>query len=243
MLPVKQYIKETNDIIQSAAIPSSKSSVGGFSEVIPCMWNNKRVVMKTINRQFVFSFEGDDYFQKRALSQGMEKLEREVEILESLPKHKNIIEILDKVKFSDSRFSAILFEEGVPMGFYLCNRHGITEGEQTDLLIGLFEGIMHLHKNGLLHSDIRLDNIVITPDGCLKIIDFGSSCWESSAGSATPETDLEGAMNIISKIKDLLSPKLGVKIEEILNSVSLDQPADAQIDSILNNLSTFRSTV
>jgi serine/threonine protein kinase len=41
------------------------------------------------------------------------------------------------------------------------------------ILLGLFEGLAHMHHNGILHNDIKLDNILIMKDGSVKICDFG----------------------------------------------------------------------
>lgn len=44
-------------------------------------------------------------------------------------------------------------------------------------LIGqLFAGLTHLHQLGIAHRDIKPDNVMVSPDGQLKIIDLGISC-------------------------------------------------------------------
>lgn len=44
----------------------------------------------------------------------------------------------------------------------------------------LIEGMDYLHSNGISHLDIKLDNLVLSDDGLLKIIDFDASHQKDS---------------------------------------------------------------
>jgi serine/threonine protein kinase len=54
------------------------------------------------------------------------------------------------------------------------------------LLEGLAAGLDHLHARGLVHLDVRPDNVVITPEGEVKLVDFGVA---QSAGTAQNTSD------------------------------------------------------
>jgi len=45
-----------------------------------------------------------------------------------------------------------------------------------DVFLKVAEGLNHMHEHGLLHTDIKPNNILLTNDGSVKIIDFGQSC-------------------------------------------------------------------
>ncbi|RLV57802.1 hypothetical protein D5018_20565 [Parashewanella curva] len=233
MLTVQGYLQELNSITQENSIPQAKASEGNFSEVTPCVWNSKRYVMKTVSKEFIESFN-DESYKEKALLQRVSNLENEVKILECIPKHKNIIEIFDKKRTSDERIAVTFFEEGEHLIKYLLDTRGkITAKQEVVLLMGLFEGIKHLHTNGIIHLDIRLDNVVVSKDGTLKIIDFGSSIYDGDCIHATTGGDLYGAVKIVERVSYLLSSNIGKKMDEIIKSYQYDDSADLQLDLIL----------
>lgn len=46
----------------------------------------------------------------------------------------------------------------------------------VEMFIQVAEGLQAMHRHGYIHADIKPNNILLTPDGGLKIIDFGQSC-------------------------------------------------------------------
>ena len=41
--------------------------------------------------------------------------------------------------------------------------------------VQLVDALGHLHRNGILHRDLKLENVLVNPDGYLTLIDFGIS--------------------------------------------------------------------
>lgn len=89
--------------------------------------------------------------------------------------HPNIIETLDI--FSDShqnKYYEVM--EYCPIDFFAVVMSGrMGRGEINCCLKQLTEGVRYLHSMGLAHRDLKLDNCVMTHDGILKLIDFGSA--------------------------------------------------------------------
>lgn len=47
-----------------------------------------------------------------------------------------------------------------------------TESEFMPFFTGILSGLAHLRRNGILHCDLRLSNILVTKEGLPKIADF-----------------------------------------------------------------------
>lgn len=90
-------------------------------------------------------------------------------------RHPNIIETLDI--FSDSKQNKYYeVMEYCPIDFFAVVMTGkMSRAEVNCCLKQLTEGVKYLHSMGLAHRDLKLDNCVMTADGILKLIDFGSA--------------------------------------------------------------------
>jgi serine/threonine protein kinase len=87
--------------------------------------------------------------------------------------HPNIIETLDIIR-ENGRFYEVM--EYAPYDFFAI----VMSGKMTKAEIGccfrqILSGVAYLHEMGLAHRDLKLDNCVVTDNGILKLIDFGSA--------------------------------------------------------------------
>ncbi len=85
--------------------------------------------------------------------------------------HDNLVEILD-VSFSDGK--TLVIEEFV-CGMTLTDRiiqGPIYKKEVKNYMLQIADGVNVLHKNGIIHRDIKPDNIKICSSGNIKIIDY-----------------------------------------------------------------------
>ncbi|CAB4253196.1 similar to Saccharomyces cerevisiae YDL025C RTK1 Putative protein kinase, potentially phosphorylated by Cdc28p [Maudiozyma barnettii] len=94
--------------------------------------------------------------------------------------HQNIMKTIDLVfeidDFSQDIVHLIQVMEYVPFDFFNVVMDGqITDQEAACYMKQLVNGTAYLHSKDIAHRDIKLDNCVMSKDGILKIIDFGSA--------------------------------------------------------------------
>jgi serine/threonine protein kinase/regulator of sirC expression with transglutaminase-like and TPR domain len=96
--------------------------------------------------------------------------------------HPNVVTI-HALRIEDKNFYMIM--EYLPGGSLreLLNKQGKLPVEQAvNLTIGICEGLAKFHEKGIIHRDIKGENILLTNDGRPKIIDFGIAHVPEAAG-------------------------------------------------------------
>ena len=71
----------------------------------------------------------------------------------------------------------------------------MSKSEVTCCFLQILSGVTYLHSSGLAHRDLKLDNVVVSEHGIMKIIDFGSAHvfkypFESEINLATGELNM-----------------------------------------------------
>lgn len=91
----------------------------------------------------------------------------------STMRHPNIIKTIDIIH-ENNRYYEVM--EYAPIDFFaVVMSGGMLRQEINCCLKQILEGVHYLHLLGLAHRDLKLDNCVLTEQGILKIIDFGSA--------------------------------------------------------------------
>uniref|UniRef100_A0A673KRE6 Mitogen-activated protein kinase kinase kinase 19 n=1 Tax=Sinocyclocheilus rhinocerous TaxID=307959 RepID=A0A673KRE6_9TELE len=115
-----------------------------------------------------------------------ERLEREVDLLKTLH-HTNIVGFLGTALCENT---VSIFMEYVPGGSIsnILSRFGpLPEKVFVLYTRQILEGVAYLHANRVIHRDLKGNNIMLMPNGVVKLIDFGCarrlSCLQTSTGS------------------------------------------------------------
>uniref|UniRef100_A0A8C5XL12 non-specific serine/threonine protein kinase n=1 Tax=Microcebus murinus TaxID=30608 RepID=A0A8C5XL12_MICMU len=118
-----------------------------------------------------------------------EEIEAEYNILQFLPNHPNVVKFYGMFYKADHCVGGQLW-----LVLELCNGGSVTElvkgllrcGQQLDeamisyILYGALLGLQHLHNNRIIHRDVKGNNILLTTEGGVKLVDFGVSAQLTS---------------------------------------------------------------
>ncbi|XP_061198708.1 myosin-IIIb isoform X1 [Neopsephotus bourkii] len=118
-----------------------------------------------------------------------EEIEAEYNILQFLPNHPNVVRFYGMFYKADHYVGGQLW-----LVLELCNGGSVTElvkgllkgGQQLDeaiisyILYGALLGLQHLHNNRIIHRDVKGNNILLTTEGGVKLVDFGVSAQLTS---------------------------------------------------------------
>ena len=91
--------------------------------------------------------------------------------------HKNIVNLIDYFETIDNIIIILNYIEGNTLGEYLKNNNfNFTETQVANIVLQIAKGIKYLHKFGIIHRDLKTDNIMIEQKNTeVKIMDFGLS--------------------------------------------------------------------
>ena len=126
----------------------------------------KKVAIKVINKCLLKTEEDK------------ELLKNEIDIMK-LCNHPNIIKLLDHFENSEYIYIIMEYLAGGTLTQYIKKRYfNFSENQASNIIYQIGNGIKYLHNYGIIHRDLKTDNIMLTEDndtGIIKIIDFGLS--------------------------------------------------------------------
>ncbi len=100
------------------------------------------------------------------------KFQREAQAASTLD-HPNIVGIYDVGEDNGNYYIVMEYVEGQTLKSLVKRRGYLTLLEVIDIMSQLTSGIAHAHEKGIIHRDIKPQNVLILDDGLVKIADFG----------------------------------------------------------------------
>jgi serine/threonine protein kinase len=133
----------------------------------------------------------DGQFEKRAAvkllsgdlvtPRSIERFRNERQILAGL-EHPYIARLLDGGVADDGCPYIIMeYVEGIPVDRY-CREQALNRRQIVELSVRICSAVEYAHAHGIVHRDIKPGNLIVTPDGTPKLLDFGISLLADQAG-------------------------------------------------------------
>ena len=178
-MEIGQIIKERYEIIQLLG-------EGGMSYVYKA--NDKQlkrtVAIKTLK---------PNYVQQEKF---VERFKREAQTAANL-NHPNIVQIFDW-GIGDEPFFVMEYIEGNTLTSIIAKRRTISLNDVLFIGAQVSSGLHAAHSKGLVHRDIKPGNIMITPEGKVKVTDFGIVSLQNEESDITKTGSILGTASYIS---------------------------------------------
>ena len=113
--------------------------------------------------------------EKDNYEKGKERFLKEARTMAKFSKDEGIVKALDFFEINNTAYIVMEYLEGVTLKQYLVENKRIDAEDLVELLVPLIESLDEIHSQGLIHRDISPDNIMVLPDGRIKLMDFGAA--------------------------------------------------------------------
>ncbi len=100
------------------------------------------------------------------------RFQREARACASL-RHPNIVEIYDIDEYKGKPYIVMEYVESKSLKDLLITRGAFSPLEACDIIYQLADALMHAHEHGVIHRDIKPQNVMMQYDGGVKLLDFG----------------------------------------------------------------------
>ena len=108
------------------------------------------------------------------LSLARKMFEREAEVLEQIGQNPRIPQLFDYFQVDCQFYLVQELVEGQTLGEQIRSGKRWREADVIHLLKEVLSTLQFVHSNGVLHRDLKPDNLMIRPDGTIALIDFGA---------------------------------------------------------------------
>ena len=109
--------------------------------------------------------------------------------------HPNIVSIYDVSRSPETDYIVMELIEGVTLKIYMKTKGVLGHKESVHFATQIAKALSHAHSKGIVHRDIKPQNIMIAMDGAVKVADFGIAHLENANA---PEENAVGSVHYIS---------------------------------------------
>lgn len=110
--------------------------------------------------------------------------------------HANIVSVYDVSSSGDTEYIVMELIDGITLKQYMERRGQMDWRESLHFIIQIMRALEHAHSRGIIHRDIKPQNIMVLRDGSVKVADFGIACLQNNTQTLTQ--DALGSVHYIS---------------------------------------------
>ncbi len=107
------------------------------------------------------------------------RFEREAQAATALS-HPNIVEIYDVGEYKGHHFIVMEYCPGKTLKQMIKERGALLKEEAVDIICQLASATAEAHRRGIIHRDIKPQNVIVKADGSVKMLDFGIALAKGS---------------------------------------------------------------
>lgn len=112
--------------------------------------------------------------------------------------HPNVVAVFDQGTSDDVVYLVMEYVAGTTLRDLLSERGALTPGEALGVLEPLLDALAAAHRAGVVHRDVKPENVLLTDDGRVKVADFGLARAASASQSGTTTGMLMGTAAYLS---------------------------------------------
>ena len=149
-------------LIYSRYIPTRFIGMGGMAEIYEAndTYCHKTVAIKVIKEEYK-----DDLFE-------IDRFKNEARYV-AMFSHPHIINIYNVGKYNGNFFIVYELLSGKTLKDILDERGFLSSEEAINYMLQILDATKHIHERGIIHNDLKPDNMFLFYDGNIKLLDFG----------------------------------------------------------------------
>ncbi|XP_045292830.1 hormonally up-regulated neu tumor-associated kinase isoform X2 [Leopardus geoffroyi] len=157
-------------------IGSRKLGEGSFAKVREGLHvlTGEKVAIKVIDKKRA---KKDTYVTKNLRREGQ---------IQQMIRHPNITQLLDILETENSYYLVMELCPGGNLMHKIYEKKRLEESEARRYIRQLISAVEHLHRAGVVHRDLKIENLLLDEDNNIKLIDFGLSNCAGILGHSDP---------------------------------------------------------